>query len=62
MKIVSPFEYAIMQAVHEANPDKVTKHEIENTRAQTQDEIKAEREIRIRAFYSRIKVKPESKN
>lgn len=55
MKTVSPFELAIMQAVHETNPDKVTKEDLANTRAETEAEKSKRLEKKFKHFFASIK-------
>jgi hypothetical protein len=57
MKTVSPFEYAIMLAAHEADPSKVTKEDLSKVRPFTPDEVKRQREDNIRRQISRLKIK-----
>lgn len=57
MRVVSAFEYAIMQAVHESDPSKVTKQDLESCRPETQDEELKRRKDKIEGFFNKIKTK-----
>lgn len=55
--IVSPFEFAIMQAVHEISPDKVTADDLAKVRPESLDKKKQRLESEFTDFFSRIKSK-----
>ena len=57
IKTVSQFEYAIMKAVHESDPTKVTAEELAKVRPLTDDEALEERKQNLRSQIERIKFK-----
>jgi hypothetical protein len=56
---VSPFEFAIMQAVHETNPEKITKEDLASTRAETIEEKSERLKTKFSDFFSQIKKHPK---
>jgi hypothetical protein len=57
MKVVSKFEYAIMQAAHESDPKSVTKEDLDNVRPITDEEDMERRAASIRSQMEKLKVK-----
>ena len=58
-KVVSAFEFAIMQAVHETQPDKVTASDLQKVRPKTREEESQERQEKEFDFLSKIKCRTE---
>jgi hypothetical protein len=60
MKTVSPFEFAIMQAVHETNPEKVTSEDLSKVRPETQLEQMKRREEKFDSFISNMRYRTQA--